>query len=45
VFCSSSIFKRFVLQVFVGGLDPNASEEDLRQAFSQFGEGLDPLLS
>lgn len=24
--------------VFVGGLDPNATEEDLRQAFSQFGE-------
>ncbi|CAA6664983.1 unnamed protein product [Spirodela intermedia] len=24
--------------VFVGGLDPNASEEDLRQAFSQYGE-------
>ncbi|XP_010926371.2 polyadenylate-binding protein RBP47 [Elaeis guineensis] len=24
--------------VFVGGLDPNVSEEDLKQAFSQYGE-------
>ncbi|XP_020090534.1 polyadenylate-binding protein RBP47-like [Ananas comosus] len=24
--------------VFVGGLDPNVSEEDLREAFSQYGE-------
>ncbi|KAJ7561310.1 hypothetical protein O6H91_03G023500 [Diphasiastrum complanatum] len=24
--------------VFVGGLDPNATDEDLRQVFSQFGE-------
>lgn len=24
--------------IFVGGLDPNASEEDLRQAFSQYGD-------
>ncbi|XP_008813036.2 polyadenylate-binding protein RBP47-like isoform X1 [Phoenix dactylifera] len=24
--------------VFVGGLDPNVSEDDLRQAFSQYGE-------
>ncbi|XP_058097053.1 polyadenylate-binding protein RBP47-like [Magnolia sinica] len=24
--------------IFVGGLDPNASDEDLRQAFSQYGE-------
>lgn len=25
-------------QIFVGGLDSDASDEDLRQPFSQFGE-------
>lgn len=25
-------------QIFVGGLDPNISDEDLRQPFSQYGE-------
>lgn len=27
-----------LLQIFVGGLDSDVSDEDLRQAFSQFGE-------
>ena len=27
-----------VFQIFVGGLDPNVTEEDLRQPFSQYGE-------
>lgn len=26
------------LQVFVGNLDPNVAEEELRQIFSQFGD-------
>jgi RNA recognition motif-containing protein len=33
---SSSLFN--CLYVFVGGLDPNVSEDDLRQTFSQYGE-------
>lgn len=28
----------FLLQIFVGGLDPNVTEEELRQIFAQFGE-------
>lgn len=28
----------FSLQIFVGGLDPNVSDEELRQIFAQFGE-------
>lgn len=27
-----------LLQIFVGGLDPNVTEEELRQIFAQFGE-------
>ena len=27
-----------VMQIFVGGLDPNATDEDLRQVFGSFGE-------
>jgi len=27
-----------LLQIFVGGLDPNVTEEELKQIFSQFGE-------
>lgn len=27
-----------LLQIFVGGLDPNVTEDELRQIFAQFGE-------
>ena len=27
-----------LLKVFVGGLDPEVSEDDLKEAFSQYGE-------
>lgn len=28
----------FLLQIFVGNLDPNVTEEELKQTFLQFGE-------
>lgn len=31
-------FLKFLLQIFVGNLDPNVTEEELKQIFSQFGE-------
>lgn len=31
-------FPLILLQIFVGGIDPDVTEEDLRQPFSQFGE-------
>jgi RNA recognition motif-containing protein len=27
-----------MLQVYVGGLDPNVSEEELRKAFAKYGD-------
>lgn len=32
------IFEFILLQIFVGGIDPDVTDEDLRQPFSQFGE-------
>lgn len=32
------ILPEFVLQIFVGNLDPNVAEEELKQTFLQFGE-------
>lgn len=29
---------KFSLQVFVGGLDPNVTDEHLKQVFSQYGQ-------
>ena len=31
-------FSLILLQIFVGGIDPDVTEEDLREPFTQFGE-------
>ena len=34
----NAVSYQFLLQVYVGGLDPNVSEDELRKAFAKYGD-------